>query len=86
MDAFRQAVGLVPDNVAVYESLSAALYSAGDWRRAIDVCRQGLRVDPLSAKLYYNLSLMLEQHGDAQGTERARALARKIDPEIVPKR
>ncbi len=86
IEAFRQAVGLDPDNVAAYESLSATLYSAGDWRRAMDVCRQGLRVDPLSAKLYYNLSLMLEQHGDAEGTERARALARKIDPEIVPKR
>ena len=86
IETFRQAIALDPDNSAVYESLSAALYSAGDWQSAIEVCRQGLQVDPLSAKLYYNLSLMLEQHGDAPGTKRARALARKIDPEIVPQR
>jgi predicted CXXCH cytochrome family protein len=86
IEAFRRAIALDPDNSAVYENLSAALYTAGDWQRAIDICRQGLQVDPLSAKLYYNLSLMLEQHGDAPGTERARALARKIDPEIVPQR
>jgi tetratricopeptide (TPR) repeat protein len=84
--ALRRAVALDPDNVAVYENLGAALYSAGDWQSAIETCRQGLRVDPLSAKLYYNLSLMLAEHGDTQGSERARALAAKIDPEIVPRR
>jgi tetratricopeptide (TPR) repeat protein len=74
---------LDPDNSAIYESLGAALYSAGDWRGAIDVCRQGLQVDPLSAKLYFNLSIMLGQHGDAEGAERAKALATNIDPDIV---
>jgi predicted CXXCH cytochrome family protein len=86
IDAFRRAIALEPDNTAVYESLSAALYTAGDWQAAIDVCRQGLQVDPLAAKLYYNLSLMLKEHGDAQGAERASALAKKIDPAIVPRR
>jgi tetratricopeptide (TPR) repeat protein len=70
----------------VYENLGAALYSAGDWQNAIEACRQGLQVDPLSAKLYFNLSMMLAQHGDAQGSERAKALATKVDPQIVPQR
>jgi len=86
IEAFRRAAELDRDNVAVYENLGAALYSAGDWQGAIDACREGLLVDPLSAKLYFNLSLMLEQHGDTQGAERARSLAKKIDPEIVPQR
>jgi hypothetical protein len=30
--------------------------------------------------------MMLAQHGDPQGSERARALATKIDPDIVPRR
>lgn len=85
IQAFRRAVGLDPDDGAIYESLGAALYSAGDWRGAIDVCRQGLQVNPLSAKLYFNLSIMLGQHGDAQGAERAKALAANIDPDIVRK-
>ena len=86
IEAFRRAIGLDPDNVAVYENLGAALYSAGDWQSAIEACRQGLQVDPLSAKLYFNLSMMLAQHGDAQSAARARDLAMKIDPEIVPRR
>jgi len=45
IEAFRRAVGLDPDNVAVYENLGAALYSAGDWQDAVDACRQGLRVE-----------------------------------------
>ena len=86
IEAFRRAVALDPDNVAVYENLGAALYSAGDWQNAIEACRQGLQVDPLSAKLYFNLSMMLAEHSDRPGSERARALATKIDPEIVPRR
>jgi hypothetical protein len=47
------------------------------------VCHAGLRIDPLAARLYFNLSIMLEQHGDAQGSKRARALATAIDPGIL---
>lgn len=85
VEAFRRAIALDPDTSAVYENLSAALYTSGDWAGAIDACRQGLRVDPLSAKLNYNLSLMLGAHSDAAGAERARALAQKNDPGIVPR-
>ena len=60
-----------------------AQYSAGDWQGAIDACRAGLQIDPLAARLYFNLGLMLEQHGDAEGSKRARALAAAIDPGIV---
>jgi len=52
----------------------------------MDACRQGLQLDPLSAKLYFNLSMMLAQHDDPVGSKRARALATMIDPEIVPQR
>jgi predicted CXXCH cytochrome family protein len=82
IEAFRRAIELDPDNVAVYESLGAALYTAGKWQEAIDVCHAGLRIDPLAARLYFNLSLMLEQHGDAEGSKRARQLARVIDPDL----
>jgi len=82
IEAFHRAIVLDPDNVAVYENLGAALYSTGDWQAAIDACKQGLKIDPLSAKLYFNLSGMLAEHGDAAGADRAKALARQIDPEI----
>ncbi len=85
IEAFRRAIALDPDNVAVYENLGAALYSAGDWQAAIDACKQGLLIDPLSAKLYFNMSMMLGEHGDTAGAERAKTLAKKIDPEIAAK-
>jgi hypothetical protein len=47
------------------------------------VFRQGLQVDPLSAELYYDLSLALARHGDASGAKRAIALAKQIDPDII---
>ncbi|HLN02241.1 MAG TPA: tetratricopeptide repeat protein [Bryobacteraceae bacterium] len=81
--AFRRAIALDPDNVAVYENLGAALYGSGDWQGALDACREGLTIDPLSAKLYFNLSMMLAEHGDTPGAERAKALAKQIDPEIA---
>lgn len=53
--AFRRAFALDPDMVAAYQSLGATLYSAGKPQQAIDTFRQGLRIDPLSAILYYDL-------------------------------
>ncbi|MGO4881022.1 MAG: cytochrome c3 family protein [Bryobacteraceae bacterium] len=81
--AFRRAIQLDPDKLAVYESLGAALYSAGQWQEAIDVCHAGLRIDPLAPGLYFNLGIMLEQHGDTEGSKRARELAAEIDPGVV---
>lgn len=83
IQAFRRAIELDPDKIAVYESLGAALYAAGQWQSAIDVCHAGLRIDPLAARLYFNLSIMLEQHGDPEGSKRARELAAAIDPGTV---
>jgi hypothetical protein len=40
-------------------------------------------MDPLAARLYFNLSLMLEQDGDAEGSKNARKLATEIDPGIL---
>jgi len=52
---------------------------------AIDTFRQGLQVNPLSAGLYYNLSLALARHGDAPGAKRALTLATQIDPGSINK-
>jgi superkiller protein 3 len=85
IEAFRRAIELDPDLVAAYQSLGAALYSAGDAHRAIDVFHQGLQIDPLSAILYYDLGLALKQQGDELGAQRALKLAAKLDPEIGPR-
>lgn len=78
--AFRRAVELDPDNVAAYECLGSALFSSGDWPGAIATFRDGLRVDPLSPSLNFNLSLALRDRGDPLEAERLSKLAHKIDP------
>ncbi len=80
--AFERAIELDPDMVAAYESLGAALYTAGRQQEAIDTFRKGLLVDPLSAKLNYNLGLVLMQRGEKAEGERRMALALKADPSI----
>ncbi len=82
IQAFRRAIELNPDMIAAYESLGAALASAGKFENAIDVFRQGLTIDPLSATLYFDLGLALRQQKDEGGAKQALALASKLDPEI----
>jgi tetratricopeptide (TPR) repeat protein len=83
IEALRRAIELDPDMTAAYQSLGAALYSAGQQAAATDTFRGGLQVDPLSAVLYYNLGLALKEQGDRAGAERALDLATKLDPEIA---
>jgi tetratricopeptide (TPR) repeat protein len=80
--ALRRVIEMDPDMVAAYQTLGAALYSAGKPKHAIEAFRQGLRIDPLSAILEYDLGLALKQQGDQAGAIRALSLAAKLDPEI----
>ena len=86
IEAFRRAIDLNPDLIAPYESLGAALYSAGRQREAMETFRRGLQIDPLSALLNYDLSLALSQAGDEAGAKRLLALATKLDPGVAQNR
>ncbi len=85
IQAYRRAIELGPDLVSAYLNLGQALSSTFDGRSAIAVVRQGLRINPLSAELYFALSRLLAQAGDAPGADQAMALAKKIDPSLVPR-
>jgi Flp pilus assembly protein TadD len=69
--------------IAAYESLGAALFASGQPESAIETFRRGLQVNPLSAILNYDLSLVLSQRGDRLEAARALALATKIEPSII---
>ncbi|MDQ2844043.1 MAG: tetratricopeptide repeat protein, partial [Acidobacteriota bacterium] len=84
--AFGRAIELDPDMVAAYESLGAALYTAGRQQEATETFRKGLMVDPLSAKLNYNLGLILMQQGEKAEGERRMELAQKADASTGGKR
>ena len=84
--AFERAIELDPDMVAAYESLGAAQYGAGKSAVAMQTFQKGLFVDPLSAKLNYDLGLVLSKVGYPEEGERRIGLARATDPSIVSKK
>lgn len=86
IEALQHALELNPDMTAGYESLGAAQFAIGEHQLAISTFRLGLQVDPLSASLYYNLSLALAEQGDSAGAQRALSLAQKLDPKITSNR
>ncbi|MBV8572416.1 MAG: peptidylprolyl isomerase [Acidobacteriaceae bacterium] len=79
IEAFRHAIELEPDIVGAYESLGAVLASSGDMTAAIEVFRQGLLVDPLSAMLNYRLGVALKQEGEEGGAKQFVSLAAELD-------
>lgn len=83
IQALRHVIELDPDFVAAYESLGAALASAGQVTAAIGTFRAGLSIDPLSAILNYDLGLALKLQGGGAGAKQALELAGKLDPEIA---
>jgi tetratricopeptide (TPR) repeat protein len=80
--AYKRAIELEEDFTAAYESLGLISYSSGDWKSAIAIFRRGLRINPLSAELNYDLGLALARGGDA-GARQAFALARRLDPSLT---
>ena len=78
--AYSRAIALEEDFTAAYASLGLISYSSGGWKNAIAIFRRGLRINPLSAELNYDLGLALTRSGDAAGAQQAFALARRLRP------
>jgi tetratricopeptide (TPR) repeat protein len=84
--ALRRVLELDPDTLAAYENLGAAQFLGGNRDAAIDTFKQGLLIDPLAAKLNYNLGLALEQLGDRVEANRRKTLASIADPSLNNKK
>jgi len=85
-EAYRRTISLDGDSIPAYAKLGMISYSSGDWESAIATFRQGLRIDPMSAELSYDLALALKRSGDTAPANRAAALARRLDPVLVEDR
>jgi len=79
----RRVIDLDPDILAAYQSLGTSLSATGQYAAAIETFRAGLKINPLSAVLYYDLGLALKQQGEATEAANALALAARIDPKIT---
>jgi Flp pilus assembly protein TadD len=84
--AYQRVIALEADFTAAYVNLGMISYSTGDWQSAIRTFRQGLRIDPMSADLYYDLGLALTRSGDTAGANQAVALAHKLDAGLHERR
>ncbi len=76
--AYNLAITLDEDFTAAYGNLGRLSYSAGDSGNAVTIFRRGLRINPLSAELNYDLGLALLRIGDTVRAQQAFALARKL--------
>lgn len=83
--AYRRAIEIEPGLTPAYQNLGADLVAGSQLTQAAEIFQQGLRENPLSAILYYNLSLVRERQNDAAGARQALEVATKIDPSVAHK-
>ena len=65
-------------------SQSVEAYRGGDIEKAIDLLRQGLKIDPLAFKLHYNLALLLGKKSLNYQAIRELESALELSPEYFP--
>ena len=75
---YRRAIEIEPGLTPAFQNLGADLVAAGELTSAAEVFREGLRENPMSAILYYNLSLVCEQQHDTECARQAREVATRI--------
>jgi hypothetical protein len=80
---YREAIEIEPSLTPAYQNLGADLLAAGDLGKAVVVFRAGLRENPLSAILNYDLGLALEKQQDTEAARAAMDLAKKLDPGLL---
>ena len=80
--AYQRAIAIEPGLTPAFQNLAADLVEAGSLQEASEWIQKGLRENPLSAILYYNLATVREQLNDKPGAEQARKLAGVLDSRL----
>jgi tetratricopeptide (TPR) repeat protein len=83
VEAFERVIALEEDFTAAYGELGLISYASGDWKSATAIFRRGLRINPLSAELNYDLGFALARSGDIVGAQQLFQLAYKLDPTLT---
>jgi tetratricopeptide (TPR) repeat protein len=66
----QSAILALPDNSSAYETLATCLLRIQQFQPALEVCQQGLRVNPFSPELHYFLAAAFTETGDATNAAR----------------
>lgn len=81
---YKRTLEIDSDYVPAYLNWGGALYAKGKYDEAIQLYRQAIVINPLSAPLHYSLSVALDRIDRKQEAEAEMALAAKIDPKYAP--
>jgi tetratricopeptide (TPR) repeat protein len=82
IDDFDQAIRLDPKNAETYFKRGVAQGRDGRWQDAIDSYTQALRLNPKYAAAYFNRSIAYSRLGDQSRSQRDRAAATSLNPQI----
>jgi predicted CXXCH cytochrome family protein len=80
---YKRTLEIDADYVPAYLNWGGALYAKGKYEEAIELYRQALIINPLSASLHYSLSVALDRIDRKQEAEAEMTLASKIDPKYA---
>ena len=80
---YKRTLEIDSDYAPAYLNLGAALFAKQQYDEAIQVYRDGIRINPLIASLHYSLSLALEHQNRTGEAQAELALALKVDPAVA---
>jgi predicted CXXCH cytochrome family protein len=77
---YKRTLDIDADYVPAYLNWGGALFAKNQYEEAIEMYRQGININPLSASLHYSLSVALSKLDRKQEADAEMELAAKIDP------
>ncbi len=80
---YKKTLEIDADYVPAYLNWGGALYAKGQYEEAIQLYRQAIIINPLSASLHYSLSVALSRMDRKEEAEAEMTLASKIDPKYA---
>ncbi len=83
IDEYKKTLEIDADYVPAYLNWGGALFAKGNYEEAIQLYKQALVINPLSASLHYSLSIALDQVNRKDEAAAELALAAKIDPKYA---
>ena len=77
---YKKTLEIDSDYVPAYLNWGGSLFAKGNYAEAIELYKQALIINPLSASLHYSLSVALDQVNRKEEAAAELTLAAKIDP------
>jgi tetratricopeptide (TPR) repeat protein len=80
---YKKTLEIDSDYVPAYLNWGGSLFAKGNYAEAIELYKQALVINPLSASLHYSLSVALDQVNRKEEAAAELTLAAKIDPKYA---